>query len=262
MSPRPLIGLPGEIYCRPMLDILRSSGAFEITLDAPASIAQRLAKRTLSGAFLSPIDFARNASEYRIVPGSAVSSQGGNNSIVIYFREGTKTVRTLAVPPTSASDIVLAKILLAERFDLEPLIVPIAGDLSTMLTKADAALLAGDAALSTVDTHPESLDLIEEWVAATDLPYVHGFWCGREKGLTEYECGVLTRLSSDIEEVEGSTRPAGPSPVEIFSYDFSDEVQEGIREFLRYAYYHGILPDVPELVFFGSPEADESPMMN
>jgi chorismate dehydratase len=256
MSSRTLIGIPDDISCRPIRDLLRTSGEFEVVLDAPASLAQRLERRGVTSALLSPIDYARNASEYLIVPGSAVSSQEGNESIVIHFRHGVKAVRTLAVQPVSASDIILAKILLAERFDIEPRIMPLQGTLDAMLDRADAALLAGDAALGSVMERPEALDLVEEWIAATDLPYVHGFWCARENTLTEPEWTLLGGLGS---RVDAPSPEAGePSPVDLFSYDFPDNVQEGIREFLRYAYYHGILPDVPDLRFFGSVDDDDS----
>ncbi len=250
MISRKLIGLPDDVTCRPFRDALRPAERFDVVLGAPASLAQRLERRTLSGALLSPIDYARNASEYRIVPGSAVSSEEGNDSIVIHFREGIRAVRTLAVQPASASDIILAKILLAERFDIEPRIMLVAGSLEAMLERADAALLAGDAALVSVVERPEALDLVEEWIAATDLPYVHGFWCSREQGLTEEEWRVLGGLGGRVD------RPAAPAGG-LFSYDFPDTVQEGIREFLRYAYYHGILPDVPDLRFFGEENTGE-----
>jgi chorismate dehydratase len=254
MGSRTLIGIPDDFSARPFRDALRSGGEFEVVLDAPASLAQRLERRSLKGALLSPIDYARNASEYLIVPGSAVSSQSGNESIVIHFRQGVRAVKTLAVQPASASDIILAKILLAERFDIEPRILPFAGSLDSMLERADAALLAGDAAIGSVQERPEALDLVEEWIAATDLPYVHGFWCARENTLSEAEWSVLGGLGSRLEEPAPGAE--GPSPEDIFSYDFPENVQEGIREFLRYAYYHGILPDVPDLRFFGSEDAD------
>ena len=255
MSSRTLIGIPGDISGRPFRDALRSAGEFEVVLDTPASLAQRLEHRGLGGALLSPIDYARNASEYLIVPGSAVSSQSGNESIVIVFRRGVKAVKTLAVQPVSASDIILAKILLAERFDIEPRIMPLAGSLDAMLERADAALLAGDAAIGSALERPEALDLVEEWIAATDLPYVHGFWCAREKALTDAERAVLGGLGGCADDP--SPEAEGPSPFGLFSYDFPENVKEGIREFLRYAYYHGILPDVPDLRFFGTDDADE-----
>ena len=251
MATRTLIGIPPEPACRPLEQALRAAAEFEIVLDSPAALALRLERNTLGGALISPIDYARNASEYLIVPGSAVSSQSGNESIVLHFRPGVRAVRTLAVQPVSASDIILARIILTERFDIEPQIVPVAGGLREMLAKADAALLAGDAADASADAATKALDVVEEWIGATDLPYVHGFWCAREKGLQSRAWSALSALG-DVTSPEES-----PGGEPRFAYDFPENVQEGISEFLRYAYYHGILPDVPDLRFFGASRDDE-----
>ena len=247
------IGVPDVLFCLPFITALRGVAGLNVVTDPPAALAHRLDARTLDAAFLSPIDYARNASEYLIVPGSAVSSPEGNNSIVVHFRPGVRSVRTLAVPPTSASDIILAKMLLAERFDLNPTMVPVIGSLAAMLERADAALLAGDAALRSASSHPNGLDLVEEWVIATDLPYVHGFWVCREGALTEEEYRMIAAAPPRGHLSLGESEAAGA--LEEFSYTLSEEVREGIREFLRYAYYHGILPDVPDLRFYGSDEA-------
>ncbi|HUI10711.1 MAG TPA: MqnA/MqnD/SBP family protein [Bacteroidota bacterium] len=251
MAARTLIGMPSDPPSRPLEQAVRSALQFEIVLDSPAALALRLERNALGGALLSPIDYARNASEYLIVPGSAVSSHSGNESIVLHFRPGVRTVRTLAVQPVSASDIILARIILTERFDLEPQIVPVAGGLREMLAKADAALLAGDLAATGAEAATKALDLVEEWIAATDLPYVHGFWCAREKGLGPRAWSALSALG-DVSCPDDS-----PGGEPRFAYDFPENVQEGIREFLRYAYYHGILPDVPDLRFFGAAAGDD-----
>src|SRR5512135_739570 len=86
MAERAQIGLPDDVTTRPLLGRLRGMEEFEVALDAPASVALRLERRTLAGALLSPIDYARNASEYLIIPGCAVSSPSGNESIVLHFR--------------------------------------------------------------------------------------------------------------------------------------------------------------------------------
>jgi len=258
MAARTLIGMPSDPACRPLEHSLRRAPGFEIVLDSPAALALRLERDALGGALLSPIDYARNASEYLIVPGSAVSSQSGNESIVLHFRPGLKTVRSLAIHPVSASDIILARIILTERFDLEPQIVPVAGGLRDMLAKADAALLTGDEAASAAQAATKALDLVEEWIGATDLPYVHGFWCAREKGLDRRAWSALAAL--------GDAPPPEDAPggAPRFAYDFPENVREGISEFLRYAYYHGILPDVPDLRFFGAADdgGAEAPGVN
>jgi chorismate dehydratase len=54
-------------------------------------------------------------------------------------------------------------------------------DLTRMLTECDAALVIGDNALFT--DHDafgvEKIDLGEEWIGMTGLPFVYAFWAGR-----------------------------------------------------------------------------------
>jgi len=244
---------------------LQKDAAFELYVDATTKNAIRLRHRDLDAAFLTPIDYARESSDYFIVPAIAVSSRQGNDTVVLHFRENLHAITTLAADPSSTSEIILAKILLAEKFDSEPSIVPVTGTLNTMLSKADAALLVGDAAFDVATSHLNKLDLIEEWNDLLNLPYVHGFWCGRENAVTPPEIeriqqardnGVhaLDRLSSESvprfhSDVTKSTLKAY---LDGFTYDFTDEVREGLNEFLRFAYYHRVLPDVAEINFYST----------
>lgn len=232
-------------------------------VDATTRNAIRLREQHLDAAFLSPIDYARESSLYNIVPGIAVSSRGGNDAVVLHFGEHLHTIKTLVVDPSSTSEIILARILLAERFGVEPSIVPAIGPLETMLAKGDAALLVGDTALGASFSHRNRLDLIEEWADMSDLPYVHGFWCGREGDLSTEDVRALQRSRDrgveELEEIsaEAPARPSSPFPpetllahLETFGYEFTDEVRDAFQEFLRYAYYYGVLPDVPDLHYY------------
>ena len=44
-----------------------------------------------------------------------------------------------------------------------------------------------------------------------------------------------------------------------FSYDFGEPESESLREFMSYAFYFGILPDVPEINFY---EVEDTPKPN
>jgi hypothetical protein len=49
----------------------------------------------------------------------------------------------------------------------------------------------------------------------------------------------------------------------MLQYGLPEDAREGVREFLRYAFYHGILPDVPDLRFFGEDDvASGDPILN
>jgi predicted solute-binding protein len=45
--------------------------------------------------------------------------------------------------------------------------------------------------------------------------------------------------------------------LEKFVFEMSEEVEEGLKEFLRYAFYHGILPDVADLHYLDPSSTDD-----
>ena len=269
MSTRKRLGLNSELYCSPVFFGLTDNPAFECAGDVVARNAISMRKHDLEAAFLSPVDYGRESSDYCIIPHVAVSSRSPSSSIVLHFREGLHTVNTIAVHPTSTSEIVLASILLSERFDVRPKIVPAAGSFDQMLRSADAVLLVGNDALAQAQGHQSKLDLVEEWIDMTGLPYVHGFWCVRETELTKEDVAIIqlacqSGIASleNIVEAETAKEP-GCSPeilrqyLEAFSFTFTDEEQESVTEFLRYAYYHGVLPDLPDLHFYPMTDGDD-----
>jgi chorismate dehydratase len=263
MSKRLRLGLTQEIYCQPIFHGLSEQPAFACTVDVVAKNAIRMREHELDGAFLSPVDYARESSNYCIIPEVGIASREATDTISLHFKEGLHTIKSMAVQPTSTSEIVLATILLSERFDVHPQIVPSMGSLDQMLQTADAALLVGDHALDLPGGHGNSLDLVEEWFDMTGLPYVHGFWCVREvdfsrdgvariqqarqKGTESLQEVVETAMTRHAQRVTAESLQAH---LDAFSYVLSDEDQEGLGEFLRFAYYHGILPDVADINFY------------
>ena len=264
------LGIPPHLYCLPLVNRMKED-LFSLLVDSAAQNAINLRNRDLEGAFLTPVDYARDSSDYCIVPGVAVSSRTPNDTIVLHFKAGLHTINTLAVRPTSTSEIVLASILLSERFDVRPTIVPVFGSFDQMLDAADAALLVGDDALAQRGRHRHKLDLVEEWEELTGLPYVHGFWCSRSSDLSPDDVTGLQRArelgAQSLDDISRSEAPKHPGDsaedllqyLESLSFTFSDEEQEALTEFLRYAYYHGALPDVAELNLYKPDDEDDIP---
>lgn len=74
--------------------------------------------------------------------------------------------------------MALLKILLLEKFEIEPEFVVMPPNLDEMLKRADAALVIGDRALQYQTERPNHLDLGEEWTDMTGLPFVYAFGPG------------------------------------------------------------------------------------
>lgn len=265
------LGTPTDVACQPLVHALRGQSRFDVEPGSTAENALLLRSRSLDVSFISPIEYAKEGTDYVIVPGAALSSLEGADTITLHFRAGLRGIRTIAVDPASAAEVVLAMIVLQEEFDVRPSIVPVAGGLDLMLGRADAALLVGNASLQETLRHANRLDLVDHWIDLTGLPYVCGFWCSRRDVLTREELAAFGDAADRASALAAAYTPSMLDPglptlpaadlqtlLAAFGYAFSPTEQEAVEQFLRYAFYHGMLPDVPEIRLSTPPE-DDSP---
>ena len=265
-----VIGVSEATYLRPLLYGLSNSEDYlDLRVDIPAQLPIELQKRTgnLRCAFLSPIDYARRGGDYCIVPGVGVSSVNRSNTIQLFINPDVHDIEKIAVDIRVTSEIILAKIILAEKFPNRESskktlqFLPMLPNRDEMLHKADAALIVNLHPVEDVEEEPFALDLVEEWFDMTGLPYVHGCWVGHD----EEDLGSVIRellrskdrgiahigQIADVLAVEKKLpRQFVSQYLSNFSYDFGELEQESMTEFMKYAYFHGILPDVPDLNFF------------
>lgn len=263
------LGVSDALYLQPLLYGLGTKDSdFEPLVNLPAHTAVQFRERTdnLQCAFLSPIDYARHGGEYRIVPGIGVSSSGRTDTIQLFIKSSVRDVRTVAVDIRVTSEIILAKIILLEKFsnltegDTAIQFLPMLPNLDHMLAKADAALIVNLTPNIHVSQETFALDLAEEWNDLTDLPYVHGFWVGREEeagreiaqGLIRAKTLGVSRMdyiAAHASQQRELSLEEAQNYLAQFSYDFGTDQEESLSEFMRYAFYHGVIPDVPDIQF-------------
>ncbi len=245
------LGILRQRFTQPLAYGLRSGAArsaFELVEShqaGTADLALRLRKGELDAAYLSPVDYAREYARWRIIPSVGVSSEKESSTIVLLFREGLKRIGSIAADPSTASEIVLAHLVFAEKYGSAPAIVPMTAPPDESLRKADAALLVGDPALGASGA-TNKLDLVDEWFDITGLPYVHGFWVSPPDVLTPSELELIIESG-----VKGASHPGADAQIPgaggHFRYELDDERRSAPAEFYRMAYYHGILKDIPDL---------------
>jgi predicted solute-binding protein len=235
------IGILPDLVARPLFSRFREP-EFDVVRDAPGALGIKLREQQLDGAFLSPFDVARSPRGLKPAGGGSLVARAGSNTARLLFREGVRSVRTLSVDPGRISEVVLAHIVLIEQYDIVPQIMPRRGGPEDALGECDAVLLAGDEA-SGARAIDEGLDLVEEWMDIADLPFVHGLWYVRD-GIVGASEGEDTGLT-DLFECA-----AGGSGAGAVSYRFDEEARAGVAEFVRMAYYHGILKEIPEFTAF------------
>lgn len=157
------------------------SGVFDLRFALPAACADQLASGAADIGIAPAIEVARQRLEY--FRGTGIACHGPVRSILLVSKVPMNRIRTLATDSASRTSVMLARVILSEKYGVEPKPISLPADLASMLEAADAALLIGDPALRLDPaTLPfETLDLGAEWTSMTGLPMVFAVWGGRKE---------------------------------------------------------------------------------
>jgi predicted solute-binding protein len=227
--------------------LLRAPGTPRLHLEmaSPADCADRLRRGEADLGLVPVAEIARQS--LPVLPGTCIASDGPVRSILLVSRKPWEAVRTLSADRNSRTSVVLAQIILEERFGVRPVVSAHAPSLEAMLAEADAALLIGDAALQ-VD--PASLpyavlDLGEEWQRLTGLPMVFAAWAGPAAVQSPWLEGTLRESLADgianldvIVEQEAARHSVGGDLArsyltENIRFLLGERELAGMREYLR-----------------------------
>ncbi len=236
---------------------------FVLQKDVPSVCARRLLEGEVDLGIIPSIEYARSKGAWEIVPELCIASRGAVKSVNLFFKKDLRDLRKIAVDTSSRTSVALLKILLRERYELEPELIAMPPDLERMLEQTDAALVIGDRALYYQQSHPFFLDLGEEWFDMTGLPFVYAFWAGHELSLSEEDVKTLQESyrigAQHIKEIcSDYAKDASQAPSfyqdyleRHIHYQFGEEEKQGLKEFYHYAFFFGIIEYIPELHFYG-----------
>ena len=151
----------------------------ELSLDLPSRLADELARGRLDVALIPSIEFSPDAG-HQIVSDACIACRGPVMSVKLFSRVPVAEVRTLALDEGSRTSIALARVLLKERFALEPQLEALPLGASVSDSVADAVLVIGDRAMhSPGGGFADVWDLGDEWVRWSGLPFVFAMWVAR-----------------------------------------------------------------------------------
>jgi chorismate dehydratase len=149
-------------------------------LDYPSRLADGLSSGDLDVALVPSVE-AISEPDYEVVSNACVATRGPVLSVKLYFRVRPASVARLALDAGSRTSAALARIMLAERFGVEPILEPLPLESSITATTADAVLLIGDRAIRPpCETFHTVWDLGSEWLNWTGLPFVFALWVTRQ----------------------------------------------------------------------------------
>jgi chorismate dehydratase len=237
---------------------------FALRFDVPAQCAALLHEGRIDVGLIPAIEYLRG--DYRIVPGVSIASDGPVASVAIFSKVPVERVTSLAMDISSRTSVALTRILCAQQWDIAPKFIPAEPDLRAMLSRADAALIIGDTALTSdaAALGLIKLDLGLEWQRLTGLPFVYAMWCGRdghcgpahvaelnaarERGIQDIDRIARTEADGDVARatlVRGYLR-------DNLNYDLGERQLAGLRRFHELAVDQGLAPGLCNLRFYSS----------
>jgi chorismate dehydratase len=268
---RPRVGHIQFLNCLPIYwGLMRSGALLDVDLykDTPERLSADLVAGDLDIGPITLVEFLRHADDLLLLPDLAVGSDGPVLSVNLISTRPPAELdgRPVALGSTSRTGVMLAQMLLSERYGAEPEYFRCPPDLSQMLMEADAGVLIGDPALRAMYEAParglQVIDLAEEWKEWTGLPMVFAVWAVRKDfaaahpGLVKdvHEAFQRSRdlCLGELDEVAESAARWEPfDAATLANYfralDFSlgERQIAGVREFARRAANRGEVPPLP-----------------
>ena len=256
-APSPFhIGIVHYINSRPLSRGLQRGepgGSFVCELLPPAVIADRLRDGSLDVGLVPSIEVARIPG-LAVVPGIAIAATHEVRSVLLVSQVPIGEIRSVALDENSRTSAALVRILLAERYGLEPEYRAARADLEEMLAGSDAALLIGDPALTVPRDRYVVLDLAGEWLELTGLPFVFAVWAVREAlPAGDLVATLAASLATGLAELDAivaeTAAETGLAPAVLADYytrnlrfTMGPAEQAGLAEYLRRAAARGLAP--------------------
>lgn len=258
------LGAVSYLNTRPLVYGLdRQPARFAVRFDVPSKCAALLHANDVDLGLIPSIEYLQGP-DYRIVPGLAIASNGPVASVALFSRRPVSEIQTIALDTSSRTSVALLKILCARRFEIAPEFVTMAPDLAGMVTTCDAALVIGDNALFADHEAMglEKVDLGEEWVGMTGLPFVYAFWAGRPGVAGPADVAALQEARGRGVAATGTiARQSFPDNAayaaiaerylrEHIKYSLGESEEAGLRRFYELAAEVGVVPSAREPMFY------------
>jgi chorismate dehydratase len=268
---RPRVGHIQFLNCLPIYwGLMRSGALLDVDLykDTPDRLNADLVEGRLDVGPISLVEYLRHADRLLLLPDLAVGSDGPVLSVNLVSTRPLAELdgRRVALGSTSRTGVLLARMLLGERYGVAPEYFRCPPDLTQMLLEADAGVVIGDVALRALHEAPGRgftvTDLGQAWRDWTGLPMVFAVWAVRRDFAADHP-GMVKDVHdaflrsrdlclAELDEVataaarwEPFDAPTLAGYFRTLDFSLSQRQVAGLREFARRAAALGEVPALP-----------------
>ena len=235
-------------------------GKYDLEFTTPAACADAVRQGKADLGIVPSIEYQR-MERVQILSGISIAAKEEAKSVLLLSKVPIEKVRTVIADNSSRTSAALLRILMRKFYSRSISVTPSAPKPAEMLSRADAALVIGDPALTFEGDVPEVYDLAAEWKKFTGLPFVFALWVGREdakpsryrkdfEGSRDYGLAHLDNIAQEY----ALPLKMHPEGVKVYlsqnmDYSLDEDNRKGLRLFYKLAREAGIIPVEKELLF-------------
>lgn len=231
-----------------------------VTEGTPTTLNRMLCHNELDLGFVSSHEYAAHPHLYRIMEDISISSSGPVGSVFLFSTVAPEKLagRNVRLSTQSQTSVALVKIILEEFYRVQPIYHT--GN-QTENIEVSGVLAIGDEALrlKTSGAYPFCLDLGENWLQHTGLPFVFAVWAVREdffaaspRCVSEIRAELLSCIRQGKEELYAICSHVAPRiPMAVDScyrylrgieYDLSPRKMQALTLFFDFLIKRGEAP--------------------
>jgi chorismate dehydratase len=161
-----------------------------LVFDTPSLCFEKLIKKEVDVALI-PIIGTQMDPSIRAIKGLGIAAFQRTESVYIFATKSLDHVETVLADPSSLTSVLLAKIILHEKYGNDPQFLSgNAENIHEVLRLFDAVLMIGDDAILADKTDYDHYDLATEWYSITGFPFIFAVWAAN-RALSDEEKDVF-----------------------------------------------------------------------
>jgi len=265
------LGCVSFLNSKPLIEPLLTNPAVRVHFAVPSHLLDLVESAAVSTALMSVVDFQTSHTPLVLLPAGMIGCDGPTLTVRLYSRVPPAHIRTLHGDTDSHTSVILAQLILRERFGIAPPLLP----LSAAQTAADtpeSMLLIGDKVVNASPdpaAYPHQLDLGEQWKLLTGLPFVFAMWMIRADRAAA-EGASIGRLLADARRAGAAmtgelldrhaVEKGWPRDLarryftEYLRYEVTPAARQGLARFFELADMHALLPARRPVQYLEIPE--------
>jgi predicted solute-binding protein len=259
------LGITDEFISLPLtneLPTLLKNSEFDLRVQSLQKNYSDLVQNNLDAAFISPFDYAKDSSLLKLIKDIAIYNKGESRYVLLFFQKDLGEIEEIAYLSSTQYNN-LAFILLNEFYGINPgwKLIEEEKNLKVLLQSHQAVFQNGNAAVENYNKIHNKIDITDQWSDKTELSFVHQVlalqrdlqetswiekvYTSREKGLKNLE-----RISENLGQQHNNSSQFYLDLLDnIFEYTPDKIIWEECSEYLKYLFYYGKIPFIPELHF-------------